>query len=251
VKVAILSDVHANLEALTAVLEDVESRSVDKILFLGDAVGYGADPVTCLERLENSVYRFVAGNHDHSAGSDQECLDDLHENAAAAIRWTRGVLPPEVKDRLRKLPLDSVNEGTYLVHGSPYQPGRWEYVMSAQDAERGFGACENKVIFVGHSHIPAAYVEVECKRLFTGVMRRIEQHPPGSVEIDPRYRYILNVGSVGQPRDGDPRASYATYDEEAGSYALHRIPYDVERASGKIRKAGLPERLADRLRYGN
>lgn len=251
VKVAILADVHGNLEALTAVLEDVDGRSVDRILFLGDAVGYGADPAPCLELLEKSAFRFVAGNHDHAAGNEQECLEDLNEDAAAAIRWTRRVLPLEAKDRLRKLPLDCLDEGTYLVHGSPYKPGRWEYVMSPRDAEKGFGACENRVTFVGHTHIPAAYVEVECKRLFTGVMRRIEQPEPALVKIDQRYRCILNVGSVGQPRDGDPRACYGTYDEQAGSYTMHRVPYDVARAAEKIRKAGLPETLAERLKSGH
>jgi diadenosine tetraphosphatase ApaH/serine/threonine PP2A family protein phosphatase len=252
VKVAVLSDVHANLEALTAVLEDVEKRSVDRVLFLGDAVGYGADPGPCLEALEKFAFRIVAGNHDHAAGKEQGAgLDDLHEDAAAAIRWTQRVLPQEAKSRLRALPLDCLDDGTYLVHGSPHKPDRWEYVMSIQDAEKGFGSCEKRVIFVGHTHIPAVYVELECRRLFTGVMRRIEQAEPAAIKIEQRYRYILNVGSVGQPRDGDPRACYGTYDDEAGSYTLHRIPYDVDRASRKIRKAGLPEALAERLASGD
>ena len=123
--------------------------------------------------------------------------------------------------------------------------------MSIQDAEKGFGSCENRVIFVGHTHVPAVYVELECRRLFTGVSRRIQQAEPTAVEIEQGYRYILNVGSVGQPRDGDPRACYGTYDDESGSYALHRIPYDVGRACQKIRKAGLPEALAERLMSGD
>jgi len=184
VKVAILSDVHANLEALTAVLEDVDSRSVDRILFLGDAVGYGADPAACLELLEKSVFRFVAGNHDHAAGNDQEGLEDLHEDAATAIRWTRGVLAQEAKERLQGLPLGCLEGPMHLVHGSPYKPEIWRYVMSEQDAERGFAASESRVIFVGHSHIPAAYVEVECKRLFTGVMRRIKVESNGPRNLD-------------------------------------------------------------------
>jgi diadenosine tetraphosphatase ApaH/serine/threonine PP2A family protein phosphatase len=123
--------------------------------------------------------------------------------------------------------------------------------MSHQDAERGFSACTGRLIFVGHSHVPAAHVELESKRLFTGVMRRIGQPEAASIEIEPQFRYILNVGSVGQPRDGDPRACYASYDEEEGSYALHRVPYDVEKASEKIKKAGLPGRLAERLKTGH
>jgi predicted phosphodiesterase len=250
-KVAVLADVHGNLEALAAVLEDLEKEGVDKVLFLGDAVGYGADPGACLELLEKAACQWVAGNHDHAAAQDQEAIEDLHEDAAAAILWTRGVLSPDARGRLRKLSLDSVNEEARLVHGSPWVPGKWQYVMSVQDAEKGFAACENRVILVGHTHIPAAYVEFECRRLFTGVMRRIGQTDPTSVEIDPAHRYILNVGSVGQPRDGDPRACYALFDREAGSYAIRRIPYDVDRASEKIRKAGLPVNLAERIKSGH
>lgn len=250
-KVAILSDVHANLEALTAVLEDLDSRSVDRILFLGDAVGYGADPAPCIELLEKLVFRSVAGNHDQAAGNDQEGLEDLHEDAATAIRWTRGMLAQEAKQGLQALPLDCIEGPMHLVHGSPYKPESWSYVMSEQDAEKGFAASESKVIFVGHSHIPAAYVEVECKRLFTGVTRRIKAEDPKALQVEPRHRYILNTGSVGQPRDGDPRAAYAIFEPEDGRYTLLRVPYDVEKASDKIRKAGLPERLADRLKSGN
>ena len=250
-KAGILADVHGNLEALTAVLEDLESRSVDKILFLGDAVGYGADPVDCLELIVKTASLFVAGNHDHAVGNEQVCVDDLHKDAATAIRWTRDILQQDAKDRLRELPLGGRDEGSCLVHGSPFKPDRWEYILTTQDAEKGFGASENKVIFVGHSHIPAAYVELECKRLFTGVMRRIKAVDPESIQLEARYRYILNPGSVGQPRDGDPRAAYAVSDRETGSYTLIRVPYDVERASRKIKKAGLPEALAERLKSGN
>jgi diadenosine tetraphosphatase ApaH/serine/threonine PP2A family protein phosphatase len=250
-KFAILADVHGNLEALTAVLEDLEKRSVHRVWFLGDAVGYGADPGRCLDLLEQSSFRLVAGNHDHAAADDEETLGGLQEDAAAAIRWTRDVLAPEARDRLRQLPLDHLDEGTCLVHGSPFKPGQWEYVLSEQDADTGFGACDKKVIFVGHTHIPAAYVELECKRLFTGVMRRITSADPESLEIEPRYRYLLNPGSVGQPRDGDPRAAYGIFEPEAGRYALVRVPYDVEKASRKVRKAGLPEGLAERLKAGN
>jgi diadenosine tetraphosphatase ApaH/serine/threonine PP2A family protein phosphatase len=106
------------------------------------------------------------------------------------------------------------------------------------------------LILVGHSHVPTAYVEVEARRLFTGVSRRIQEAPPGSLRLEPRYRYILNPGSVGQPRDGDPRGAYAIVDLETGTYVQHRVDYDVQRASEKIRRAGLPERLAERLTSG-
>ncbi len=249
-KAAILSDVHGNLEALSAVLEDVEGRSVERILFLGDVVGYGADPGPCLELLEDSAFRLIAGNHDHAAADEELGLEDFHQDAADAIRWTRSILDQEAKDRLEALPLESIDQGVHLVHGSPCEPAGWEYIISEKDSERGFGAASSRLILVGHSHIPAAYVELEAKRLFSGVTRRIKAEDPTSLTLEPRYRYILNVGSVGQPRDGDPRAAYATLDLESETYTLHRVTYDVEQASSKIRRAGLPESLAERLRSG-
>ncbi len=250
-KIAILSDVHGNLEALTAVFQDMRGRAVERIFFLGDAVGYGADPGPCIELLEKSAFLFVAGNHDLAAANDQDRLECFHEDAATAIRWTRGTLAQEAKERLRRLPLEWREEGVHLVHGSPYRPDRWEYVMSAKEAERGFGASDSTVIFVGHSHVPAAYIEVERKRLFTGVIRRIRGADPASLRLEPPFRYLLNVGSVGQPRDGDPRAAYAVFEPESGRYTMLRVAYDVERAARKIRRAGLPEGLAERLKTGN
>ncbi len=250
-KTAILSDVHANLEALTAVFEDLERRCVQRILFLGDAVGYGADPAPCLEMLENSAFRFVAGNHDRAAGNERGRLEHFHEDAAAALLWTRTVLDQDARNRLRALPLHCLDGQTCLVHGSPHKPETWPYVVSARDAEKGFGASGSRVVLVGHTHVPAAYVEEGATRLFTGVMRRIKAVNPERVEFDTSYRYLLNTGSVGQPRDGDPRAAYAIFEPEAARYTLHRVPYDVEKAAVKIRKAGLPERLAERLKAGN
>jgi diadenosine tetraphosphatase ApaH/serine/threonine PP2A family protein phosphatase len=248
--VAILSDVHGNLEALTAVLEDLDRQSISRVLFLGDVVGYGADPEPCLALLETRVHRSIAGNHDRAAANDQESLSSFTDDAAAAIRWTREVMTREARERLLSMPLEWAEDGRVLIHGSPYRLEEWQYVMSQQDADKAFSVCDRRLIFVGHSHVPAAYVEVECKRLFTGVMRKIDEPDPGSVKVESAYRYLLNVGSVGQPRDGDPRACYATYDEETGAFRLHRIPYDVKRASDKIRKAGLPENLAERLKSG-
>jgi len=250
-EVAILSDVHGNLEALTAVVEELERQCIRRVLFLGDAVGYGADPEPCLEILEKLAGRFVAGNHDQAAAIEEESLEYFSEEAAAGIRWTREALSPQGKDRLRRLPLDCLEGEMHLVHGSPHQPDRWHYVMAELDAEKGFAASDARVIFVGHSHVPAAFIEVECRRLFTGVMRRVRAAQADSLRAEPRYRYIVNVGSVGQPRDGDPRACYATYDRESGACTLHRVAYDVERAAEKIKKAGLPPGLAERLQHGS
>lgn len=249
-KVAILSDVHGNLEALAAVLEDLDRRSIRRVLFLGDVVGYGADPEPCLEGIEKVAHRSVAGNHDRAVADDRESLSCFTDDAAAAIRWTRDAMTRNARARLLALPVECSEDPMILVHGSPHRPEQWNYVMSQQDAEKAFSACDGRLILVGHSHVPAAYVELECKRLFTGVTRRIGQAKTAWVRIEPGYRYILNAGSVGQPRDGDPRACYAIFDEESGTFALKRVPYDVEKASAKIRRAGLPATLAERIKSG-
>ncbi len=249
-KVAVLSDVHANLEALSAVLEDVERRSVDRILFVGDVVGYGADPGPCLALIENAGCRCIAGNHDMAAADDRLGLEGFQDDAADGIRWTRSALSQSEKGRLAALPLESQDGELHLVHGSPFRPERWTYVLSEKDAETGFGATSSRLTLVGHSHIPSAYVEVEAKRIFSGVMRRVKAAAPDSLTLQPGVRYMLNAGSVGQPRDGDPRAAYAILDPERGAYTLHRVAYDVEGASAKIRRAGLPEALAERLVAG-
>jgi diadenosine tetraphosphatase ApaH/serine/threonine PP2A family protein phosphatase len=250
VRIAILADVHGNLEALSAVFEDLEGRSADRLFFLGDAVGYGADPEPCLEMLLSRASLLIVGNHDHAAADPQEDLDAFHPDAAAALIWTRGALSPGSAEVLRALPLACEEEGIQLVHGSPCRPEAWDYVLSAEDAERAFNASPSRFVVVGHTHIPAAHAELECKRLFSGVFRRIKALDPGSLRLEPRCRYILNPGSVGQPRDGDPRAAYAILDPKAGMYELVRVAYDVDRASEKIKRAGLPGILAERLRSG-
>jgi diadenosine tetraphosphatase ApaH/serine/threonine PP2A family protein phosphatase len=249
-RIAVLADVHGNLEALGAVFEDLEGRSADRLFFLGDAVGYGADPEPCVEMLMNRASRLVVGNHDHASADPQEDLDAFHPDAAAALIWTRGALSRRSAEVLRALPLSCEEESIHLVHGSPCRPQAWEYVLSERDAERAFGVSRSRFVLVGHTHIPAAHAELECRRLFSGVFRRVRSLDPGSLRLDPRYRYILNPGSVGQPRDGNPRAAYAILDSESGTYELVRVAYDVEKASEKIRRAGLPGILAERLRWG-
>jgi predicted phosphodiesterase len=229
-RVAILSDVHANLEALTAVLEELDRQYVDRILFLGDAVGYGADPERCIEVLAKAAHRAIAGNHDTAVASDGESLASFRHEAASAVRWTRDMLTQETRDGLRAMPLECIEDGMHLVHGSPHVPGRWQYVLSRQDAEKAFSACNSGLILVGHSHIPSAFVEVECRRLFTGVTRRIEARRPDSIRIEPRYRYLLNVGSVGQPRDGGPAC--VVRDLRAGHRRVHAAPSDVRCEEG-------------------
>lgn len=248
-KYAVLSDVHGNLEALTAVLEDLEKGSVHRTIFLGDAIGYGADPKDCLNLIGKKSNLMILGNHDNAIATGTG-LEDLNQDASFAAKWTAGILNDHDKDRLKKLPLEQIDTGIHFVHGSPHEPERYNYVITDRDANRGFASCKSQIIFVGHSHIPKVFVEVEYRRTFTGEVRRIKEEGATRLQIGSKYRYIINVGSVGQPRDGDSRAAYGIYDSEEGTYFLIRITYDAEKAAEKIRKTGLPGVIAERLVSG-
>jgi diadenosine tetraphosphatase ApaH/serine/threonine PP2A family protein phosphatase len=248
---AILSDVHGNLEALTAVLEDLEKSSVDRTVFLGDVVGYGADPVECLRIIGEVSDMSILGNHDRAVVTGSG-LDELNEDAARAAGWTADILSDDDREKIRSLPLEHVDTdyGIHLVHGSTDKPERFNYILSEWDAEKGFAGCVSRVVFVGHTHVPAAFVELEYKRTFTGEIRKVEELEASKIQLEAGYRYIVNVGSVGQPRDGDTRAAYGIYNSGEETFSLRRVPYDVEKAAFKIRKAGLPEALALRLGLG-
>src|SRR5262245_41383506 len=237
---AILSDVHGNLEALEAVLADLDRRSPSSVVCLGDFVGYGASPNECIERLRPRLAEAVIGNHDLAAVG-KLALRGFHEDAAAAARWTDTALTPENRSYLESLPYERVWRGTRLVHGAPSRPSEWRYVLSIRDALAEFDAFAERVCFIGHSHFPCAFDGAGGEVRF----RRVEE-----IAIEPGHRYLVTVGSVGQPRDGDPRACYALYDERAGIIRNVRVAYDVEGAMRRIRTAGLPSFLAERLQWG-
>jgi diadenosine tetraphosphatase ApaH/serine/threonine PP2A family protein phosphatase len=248
-KLAVLSDVHGNLEALNAVLEDVCARQADQIVFLGDAVGYGADPEACMAKIREKANVVLAGNHDHAAALDEE-FNEFNPEARESLEWTRSVLSDSIRSYLAELPLWRSSRLIMLAHGSPANPEQWDYVLNQSQAARAFATCPHRLMFIGHSHLPNAFVELEYKRMFAGEIRRVEQVPPNRVLVEEQYRYLFDVGSVGQPRDHDPRASYGLYDSDAGEYRLIRVPYDVDKAAEKIRSAGLPEASAERLAQG-
>ena len=248
-KIAVLSDVHGNLEALNAVLADISSQNADRIAFLGDAVGYGADPEACVALIREKADVVLAGNHDHAAALDME-LDEFNPEARASIEWTRSALSAPCRSYLAELPLWRSSRDIMLTHGSPVKPEQWDYVLNQGQATRAFAACPHRLMFIGHSHIPGIFVELEHKRMFAGEIRRVEQVSPDRVLVEKPYRYLFDVGSVGQPRDNDPRASYGLYDSDAREYSLIRVAYDVDSASEKIRSAELPEASADRLPQG-
>ena len=240
-KWAILSDVHGNLEALQAVLEDLDREGVERTVFLGDAVGYGANPNECLGVLRHRMERMVAGNHDWGAVGRTD-ISDFNEAAAAAIRWTGRQLFPEHRTFLTELPLTHFEREIFLVHGSPYEPEEWHYIFTPSEAAMGFRALVGALAFVGHSHFPMVLTQDEKNRI-RGL--RVSE-----VTLDPERRYIINVGSVGQPRDGDPRAAYGLFDDVSRRYRLKRLPYDWASAQKKILQAGLPPFLARRLSQG-
>lgn len=244
---AVLSDVHGNLEALSTVLADAASEGALGILCLGDAVGYGADPAPCIELLGERSTRMVAGNHEHGVLG---LLDVRWFNAAAraAALWTRDRLGADHRSFLSGLPIATTHGEATCVHASPRRPEEWDYLLSAEDGFQAFGDFATRLCFVGHSHRPGVWSLGSSGPAYEDLAgpafhdRRIPFH-------DGR-RYIINVGSVGQPRDRDPRAAYVLWDEDERSVTLRRVTYDHKAAAAKILRAGLPRALADRLAHG-
>ena len=240
---AILADIHANLEAFTAVLEDISGRDdIEAIWCLGDIVGYGPDPGRCIEILTQCQHIGIAGNHDMAAIGrvDTSYFNPL---AAAAIQWTSGQLTHEQVQYLQNLP-ETLQQGDFtLVHGSPMQP-LWEYVVSTGIAIRNFTYIETDCCLVGHSHAPMAF-----KQEKGGGCTPVHLTPGIRLALG-GSKMIINPGGVGQPRDGDPRASYAIYDSEREMVSVYRVDYDIEATQKKIMAAGLPMQLMTRLEAG-
>lgn len=231
-KLAILSDIHSNLEALTAVLEVIEARRVDAVYCLGDVVGYGADAAMCVNLVRRHCTATVLGNHDEAVALEHG-LKILPRDGRKAAAHNRAQLSDDQRAFLTGLPLTLEADGCTFVHATPDDPGGWHRLGSYLVAREQFGHFQTDVCFIGHSHVPA----VMGSRL-------------GAVRVQPGSRYLINVGSVGQPRDGDPRACVAFFDTETFAYDLVRVPYNVRTAAAKIIAAGLPRRLAKRLSKG-
>ena len=237
---AVLSDIHGNLEALRAVLADAADHA-DDVLCLGDVVGYGADPGACVELVGARAQAVVAGNHEHAVIGALD-MTWFNRYARAAAEWTRERLDADCAAYLRALPLTAGVEDATLVHASPRQPDEWAYLVSEDDGLAAFEAFATRLCFVGHSHVPAAW----------SLGSSGPEYTRGDVEItlDAGRRYIVNVGSVGQPRDHDPRAAYAVWDLDARRVSLRRVAYDIAAARAKIAAARLPQFLSDRLAAG-
>jgi diadenosine tetraphosphatase ApaH/serine/threonine PP2A family protein phosphatase len=236
---AILADIHANLAALEAVLDDIAKKGgVDETWCLGDIVDYGPDPHPCLEIVRRLKPFCVAGNHDLAAIGRVDTAY-FNPDAAVATGWTAAQLTPADAAYLASLPLTLERDGFTLAHGSPRDPV-WEYIFSASIAAGSFGYFRSSYCLVGHTHVPAVFRQ---KGEGAGLS-------PGIGLVLGETRMIINPGGVGQPRDGDPRASYAIYESEGRVLRLYRVPYDIQATQERILKVGLPVRLATRLAAG-
>ena len=240
---AIIADIHANLAAFLAVLVDIQYRGeVEEVWCLGDIVGYGPDPHQCIELLRQTNHICVAGNHDLAAIGKTD-TSEFNPDAAAACQWTAKQLTPRDIDYLNGLPLVIERDDFTLVHGSPREPV-WEYVLSISGAKENFAYFKSKFCLIGHSHVPLVFRYGE-----TGSCSFNQFSPDAALGLG-EERLIINPGAVGQPRDGDPRASYAIYDSETEQVKLYRVSYDIGVTQAKMVEQRLPMRLVARLSHG-
>ncbi len=246
-RVLVLSDIHANLAALEAVLADAEEQGYEATWCLGDVVGYGPDPNECIERLRELPGELVcvAGNHDWAALGRLD-IEDFNPEARRAVQWTQAELTAGNRAWLESLPDQPVVRGRYTItHGSPRHP-IWEYILTPSIARSNFEHFSTPYCLIGHTHVPVIYRLPEEDKRCEALMPTTEF----PIALAGPHRLILNPGSVGQPRDSDPRASYALLDTDRDVWIYRRLAYPVELTQAKMREAGLPERLIARLAYG-
>jgi diadenosine tetraphosphatase ApaH/serine/threonine PP2A family protein phosphatase len=243
---ALLADLHANLEAVTACLEDARSRGATEYAFLGDLVGYGADPgpvVDLVRAHADAGAVVVRGNHD--AGVTEAPTEQMAPAAREVVEWTRSHLAPEQSAFLAALPLTVTRGDTLFVHATADAPGEWVYVTDPVAAARSLAAARTTRVFGGHVHEPTLY--------YTGAAGKplpFTPVPGIAIPVPPHRQWLAIIGSAGQPRDGNTAACYAILDADRARLTFYRVPYDWRTAAAKIRAAGLPARLADRLERG-
>ena len=246
----ILSDVHANLEALDAVLEAAPPQYYDRLLVLGDLVGYGANPNEVVDKMfELTPDALIRGNHDKVASGVEEPLH-FNDVAAAAARWTFDTLTERNRARVAGLPVGpvSVDDTVEVCHGTPYDED--VYVFSEVEAVRALDAAHRPVCLFGHTHVPVGYARHTVTGILNVITPEMVATAPTMLTLNQDHQYLINPGSVGQPRDGDPRAAFAIHDTDTSSVEIIRVPYRVDQAQDKICAAGLPESLARRLGVG-
>jgi len=239
---AVFSDVHSNLEALKAVLADMDALRIRHRVCLGDIVGYGADPAGCVEKIRTLNCPVLQGNHDAAAAEEAD-FEEMNTSALAGIALSRKSLAPEQREWLAQLPLTLVEDGCEFVHGSLDAPEEWWYVLSPEDAAIHFESQTQPICFCGHTHDPMVWQS-------NGPHQLSIRHGEGRIKLPPTGKILINVGSVGQPRDHNPNACYAIFHPVARWVQFRRVPYDLAKTQLKIGRAGLPPYSAERLAQG-
>ncbi|MCA1400716.1 metallophosphoesterase family protein [Bradyrhizobium sp. BRP56] len=244
-RLALFADIHANRQAFAACLDAARARGAERLICLGDIVGYGADPEWAVDTMMDLVAKgavAVRGNHDNAIGVPS---DSMNAEAQAAIDWTRGRLSGEQKAFLAELPMSREEDNRLYVHSEASEPAKWRYVRDTADAARSMMATELQITFCGHLHRPGLY-----SMSSTAKMTSFVPTSGIAVQLLPGRRWLAVLGSVGQPRDGDPASSFAMFDTISREITFHRVPYDVATAAARIKANGLPHWLADRLPLG-
>ncbi|MCA6103043.1 MULTISPECIES: metallophosphoesterase family protein [Bradyrhizobium] len=244
-RLALFADIHANRQAFAACLDAARARGAERLICLGDIVGYGADPEWAVDTVMDLVAKgaiAVRGNHDNAIGVPS---DSMNAEAQAAIDWTRGRLSGEQKAFLAELPMSREEDNRLYVHSEASEPAKWRYVRDTADAARSMMATELQITFCGHIHRPGLY-----SMSSTAKMTSFVPTSGIAVQLLPGRRWLAVLGSVGQPRDGDPAASFAMFDTISREITFHRVPYDVATAAARIKANGLPHWLAERLLLG-
>jgi len=237
---ALFGDIHGNLEALEVVMGEFEKAGVDEYICLGDIVGYGANPRECLAIVREKCKLVVAGNHDFAICGKLN-IDFFNAYARQAVLWTREQLAEEELEYLRQIELvHKIDDVLTIVHGTLNFPEMFDYITTSYDAHLSLELLETPVCFLGHSHVPVTF--------FQGPTVTFSMD--GEIEIRQGRKTLVNIGSVGQPRDENPKSAYAIFDTEEMKVTVNRVDYDIEKAGAKILAAGLPEILAERLKYG-
>jgi len=240
-RIAVISDIHGNLEALTAVFRDIESHQVEAIHCLGDVIGYGCDPRACLHLVEENCDIKLVGNHEYML-MGKSSVEQCNPSAQESFKWTQLELNDYDMALIEKYEIQRVRDDVFFVHASTYKPEEWHYIVNREQAGRAFNHLDQSVCFFGHSHLPTIFLEMpdELPRIKIG----------HDFLMDADQRYLINVGSVGQPRDNDPRASYVVADTDTGDVYFNRVEYDVKTTQDKMVRARLPKILIERLSVG-
>lgn len=240
-RIAFLSDIHGNLEALSSVLNDVNTQSIEKLHCLGDVIGYGCDPGSCLDLISKCCEGQLMGNHEYAA-LGLLSTEYYNPDAKHATQWTIDRLTDYDLSLISDFKMELVVDNYRLVHSSPFQPDQWHYIVKPEHAAGAFESFEEKFCFIGHSHQPMIFTEIK-----DGEPRMRVGH---DFLPDPDSRYIINVGSIGQPRDNDPRASYVIFDTNEYEITYRRVEYDIDLTQKKMQEQKLPKMLYERLSVG-